>query len=83
MADLMSQAWVVVAIIVALAVLAIFHCAAAAIRNHHHVHDLRVRVNELRIGQLKRLQNRSSEPEEEAQTHKLPQQQAQPQRKAA
>jgi hypothetical protein len=65
MSSLMNQAWVVIAVIVGLGVLGIFHCAAAAIRNHHQVHDLRVRVNQLRIGQLRRLHTRGAEVVEE------------------
>lgn len=42
------QIFVVVAGIGVACVLAILHCAACAIRNHHRQHDLKVKVNVLR-----------------------------------
>lgn len=42
------QFFVAVAAIAGAAVIAILHCAACAVRNHHSEHDLKVRVNVLR-----------------------------------
>ncbi len=42
------QILLAVAAIGGVSVLAILHCAACAVRNHHRQHDLRVKVNVLR-----------------------------------
>lgn len=55
MDSLLDKAGVVMAAIAALGALGLLHCVACALRNHQHVHDLRVRVGTLRNEQLKRL----------------------------
>lgn len=55
MDSLGDKAWVAVAAITALGTLGLLHCVACALRNHKHVHDLRVRVGTLRNEQVRRL----------------------------
>jgi hypothetical protein len=55
MDSLLDKAGVVMAAIAALGALGLLHCVACALRNHKHVHDLRVRVGTLRNEQIKRL----------------------------
>jgi hypothetical protein len=38
---------------------AVLHCAAAAVKNHHQVHDLKVRVNQLRTMQMKKAREKA------------------------
>lgn len=61
MDQLGSQAWTVLAIIAGVAVLSVLHVIAAQVRNHHQVHDLRVRVNQLRAGQVEKFRSRGAE----------------------
>jgi len=55
MDGLSGPVWAVLAVLSAAAALAILHCLAGAVRNEVYVHDLRVKVNRLRVEQLTRL----------------------------
>jgi hypothetical protein len=56
-----DKAWVILSIAAGLGLLGVLHCLASAINNHHKVHDLRVRVNELRNQQLLKLRESNLE----------------------
>lgn len=55
MEGLVDKAWVVLSVLAGMGVLGVLHCMASSINNHHKVHDLRVRVNELRNQQIRKL----------------------------
>lgn len=55
METLFDKAWVILSIVAGMGVLGVLHCVASSINNHHKVHDLRVRVNELRNQQIHKL----------------------------
>ncbi|GDX99012.1 hypothetical protein LBMAG48_14160 [Phycisphaerae bacterium] len=55
MEGMFDKAWVILSVLAGLGVLGVLHCMATAINNHHKVHDLRVRVNELRNMQIHKL----------------------------
>lgn len=55
MDGLSGPVWAVLAALGAATALAILHCLAGAVRNEVYVHDLRVKVNQLRVEQLTRL----------------------------
>jgi hypothetical protein len=57
---LLEQFFIIAVIFAGIAGLALLHCAACAVKNHHQVHDLKVRVNQLRTMQLKRLRDRNA-----------------------
>ncbi len=60
--DRLFDQFVVIAVIIAgISTLAVLHCAANAVRNHHQVHDLRVKVNQLRTMQMKRIKQHLGE----------------------
>lgn len=78
-----GQVLVVLAIVVAVGVLAVLHSLAAAVRNDTHLHDLRIRVNQLRKEQLQRLQRLAERATSQPQPKDPPAEQPQPFRKAA
>lgn len=55
---LLEQFFVLALILSGIAGLAVLHCAACAVKNHHQVHDLKAKVNRLRTMQLKRVRDR-------------------------
>lgn len=60
---LLEQFFIIALIFSGIAGLAVLHCAACAVKNHHQVHDLKVRVNQLRTMQLKKLRDRNAADE--------------------
>jgi hypothetical protein len=57
---LAEQFLVIVLVLSGIAGLAVLHCAACAVKNHHQVHDLKARVNRLRTMQLKKVRDRQA-----------------------
>lgn len=61
MEGIVDKAWVILSVIAGVGVLGVLHCVASSINNHHKVHDLRVRVNELRNQQIRKLKQTTLE----------------------
>lgn len=57
MAELSTPAWIALAAIAGIGLLAMLNAAATVIRNQTHVHDTRVRVNTLRKDYIRRIQD--------------------------
>lgn len=57
MAELSAPAWIALAAIAGIGLLAMLNAAATVIRNQTHVHDTRVRVNTLRKDYIRRIQD--------------------------
>jgi hypothetical protein len=74
-----AQVWVVLAVVAGTGVLCLLHFMASSIRNVTYVHDMRVRVSNLRKDQAERLQALA----DAAEAAELAAQRAAPTRRAA